>query len=120
MNLAKVQTLLEKEIEHIPHQEMREAIERHRVKLRIENREWDYSKEYKTYPCCIVLEDPITNTAIAYCEEGFGPANPWGLLFIKGQHMNMGMDAAWFSCIEDAVRESMFWKGNNPRDYVVK
>jgi hypothetical protein len=33
--------------------------------------------------------------------------------------MNMGMDSAWFASLEDAVRESQAWDGENPADYEV-
>ena len=45
----------------------------------LEQREWDYGADDQTYPCWIVLEHLPSNTGIAYCAEGFGPAAPWGL-----------------------------------------
>jgi hypothetical protein len=51
----------------------------------------------QTYPCWIVLEHAPSNTAIAYCAEGFGPGCPWGLLFLEGEHLSMGMDSGWFT-----------------------
>ena len=59
------------------------------------------------------------DTAIGYCAEGFGPTDPWGLLFLR-DHPNMGMDSQWFASLEDAVGESAAWDGINPPDYEVK
>jgi hypothetical protein len=72
-----------------------------------EDRKWDYGPADQTYPCWIVLEHPRSNTAIAYCAEGFGPRCPWGLLFLKGDHLSMGMDSGWFTSLEGAFRDSM-------------
>jgi hypothetical protein len=70
-------------------------------------REWDYGDEATTYPCWTVMEHRASNTGIAYCEDGFGPASPWGLVFLSGEYMSIGMDAAWYPRLEDAFRESM-------------
>jgi hypothetical protein len=119
MNLTDIEKLVVTQIREISQIELAETIEKHRVPLRIETREWDYSNSFTEYPCCIVLEDKLSNTAVAYCEYGFGPNNPWGLIFIEGEIMSMGMDSSWFSSLEDAVRESMFWHGKNPNNYEV-
>ena len=66
----------------------------------------DYGEESRTYPCWIVLEHRASNTGIAYCAYGFGPGDPWGLLFLGGPHLSMGMDSAWFVTLEDAFRQS--------------
>jgi len=70
----------------------------------VEQREWDYGPDGQTYPCWIVLEHHPSNTGIAYCAEGFG--DPWGLLFLRGEHLSMGMDSGWFSSLEHAFRGS--------------
>jgi len=69
-------------------------------------RDWDYGHVAERFTCWTVLEHPSSNTAIAYCEQGFGPANPWGLVFLSGEHMSIGMDSGWFSTLESAMRES--------------
>jgi hypothetical protein len=72
-------------------------------------REWDYGTSSQTYICWTVLEHRKSNTGIAYCEYGFGPENPWGLVFLSGSHMGIGMDAGWFPRLEIAFKESMAW-----------
>ncbi|CAG0933531.1 hypothetical protein TFLX_03094 [Thermoflexales bacterium] len=74
-------------------------------------------KKGQTYPCWIVLEHKESNTGIAYCDYGFGPKDPWGLVFLSGD--SMGMDSGWFSSLEDAFRESMAREGPNPPGYEV-
>lgn len=73
----------------------------------LEERDWDYGPAGQRFLCWIVLEHPASNTGIAYCDEGFGPGSPWGLLFLEGQHLSMGPDSGWYSSLEDAFRESM-------------
>ena len=119
MSITDLEKLIEEEINKISQEELVSTIQDHKVAIRVENREWDYSNTYKEYPCYIVLEDKKSNTAIAYCENGFGPAYPWGLLFIEGEYMSMGMDANWFCSLEEAVRDSKFWEGENPKGYEV-
>ncbi len=119
MNIIELEKLIQEEINKISQKELIKTIQDFMVSIRIENREWDYSDKYKEYPCYIVLEDKKTNTAIAFSENGFGPVCPWGLLFLDGEYMNMGMDSGWFSSLEDAVRESMFWHGDNPKNYEI-
>ena len=77
---------------------------------------WDPRADYV---CWTILEHRPSGTGVAYREEGFGPEFPWGLVFLSGPHMNMGMDSAWFASLEDAVRESRAWDGENPADYEV-
>jgi hypothetical protein len=68
-------------------------------------RDWDYGKPGEAFDCWIVLEHWPSNTGIAYCEKGFGPAYPWGLVFLTGEHMSIGMDSAWHSSLAWAMRE---------------
>jgi hypothetical protein len=74
-------------------------------------RAWNYGAPGQTYACWTVLEHQPSGTGVAYCEEGFGPDHPWGLVALSGPYMSMGMDSAWFASLEDAVRESHAWDG---------
>jgi hypothetical protein len=116
---AEIDVLFERELARITQAELITLVRRLRVTTRKENRPWDYGAENQTFPCWIVLEHRVSNTAVAYCSSGFGPRDPWGLLFITGPHLNMGMDSGWFVSLEDAVRESMAWDGENPPGYEV-
>lgn len=60
------------------------------------DRVWDYGAVGVAYPCWTVLEHVQSNTGIAYCTEGFGPAYPWGLVYLTGPTMSIGMDSGWF------------------------
>lgn len=68
------------------------------------DREWDYGDPGVNYACWTILEHRPSNTGIAYCEHGFGPGDPWGLVFLSGSDMSIGMDCAWYSTLEEAFR----------------
>ena len=72
-------------------------------------RGWDYGRDGEQYPCWTVLEHAASNTGLAYCEHGFGPRSPWGLVFLKGDESqtSIGMDCSWFTTFLQAFFESM-------------
>jgi hypothetical protein len=59
-------------------------------------RRWDYGREEERYPCWTVLCHSSSNTGIAYCEHGFGPRSPWGLVCLEGDEsrMSIGTDCS--------------------------
>jgi hypothetical protein len=69
-------------------------------------RDWDYGEKGQQYVCWIVLEDHASKTGIAYCESGFGPKAPWGLIFLE-QDSSIGMDSSWFTTFLQAYFESV-------------
>src|SRR5262245_59660817 len=69
-------------------------------------RGWDYGVKGQQYVCWNVLEHHPSNTAIAYCQSGFGPKTPWGLVALEGRYMSMGMDSGWFPNFMKAYFES--------------
>jgi hypothetical protein len=107
MDATDIAQLVRSELDRIADHRLVDAIAPLLVAPHLEDRDWDYGPANQTYPCWIVLEHPSSNTGIAYCSEGFGPQYPWGLLFLKGEHLNMGMDSGWYASLEDAFRESM-------------
>jgi hypothetical protein len=71
--------------------------------------DWDYGAPDEQYLGWVVLDDSIgSDTAIAYCDEGFGPKCPWGLVGaapVDGRR-SMGMDSAWFPTFMEAFFDS--------------
>ena len=68
---------------------------------------WDYGVPGQQFPCWVVLADPKSNGAIAYCEYGW--RNPWGLIWLptdERRHSSMGMGSGWFPTFLDAYFES--------------
>jgi hypothetical protein len=75
------------------------------VEPEVVDRQWDYGREGEQYPCWTVLKHQQSNTGIAYCEHGFGPRSPWGLVFLEGL-TSIGMDSGWFTSFVQAYFES--------------
>lgn len=104
---SEIAALIEREVASLSDARVIDHIRSLLVLPNVVMREWDYGKEPMSYPCWSVLEHPKTNTGIAYCESGFGPRSPWGLVFLSGPHMSIGMDAGWFAYFLEAYFESM-------------
>jgi len=120
MDASRISEIVALEIAAVSQGELIDAMRQCLVPPRLEQREWDYSKESTRHPCWIVLEHRGSNTCIAYCEQGFGPNEPWGLLSISGNDASMGMDDRWYSRLEDCFRVSPAWDGPNPQGYEVR
>lgn len=104
---ASVTDLLEAELSGLGDRRVVQHIRSLLVTPRVEMRAWDYGEPDQEFPCWIVLEHAASNTGIAYCEFGFGPSFPWGLLFLEGtEHMSMGMDSGWFDYFVETYFES--------------
>jgi hypothetical protein len=104
-----LKALIEHELEHLSDARVTAQIRGLLVEPEAVLRNWDYGKPGEQYPCWAVLSDAGSNTGIAYCESGFGPRNPWGLVWLgsgEGEHMSIGMDSSWFSTFIDAYFES--------------
>jgi hypothetical protein len=77
-------------------------------------RNGDYGEPGLQYLCWTILNDKKSNTGIVYCESGFGPRAPWGLVWLgdaENERMLMGMDSQWFSTFLDAYFESFCGDG---------
>jgi len=104
-----LKTLVVRELRHLSDVRVLSQIRRLLVEPNAVLRNWDYGAPGQQFPCWIALADPKSNTAIAYCEYGFGPRAPWGLICLipdDDGHSSMGMDSGWFSNFLDAYFES--------------
>jgi hypothetical protein len=104
---ASITALLERELSALSDPRVVAHIRSLLVTPRCETRPWDYGRPDEGFPCWIVLKHSPTNSAVAFCEHGFGPAAPWGLLRLEGtEHMSMGMDSGWFRSFLEAYFDS--------------
>jgi hypothetical protein len=93
-------------------------IRAHLVEPALELRDWDYGEPGQRYPCWIVFRHASSNTGIAYCEQGFGPRCPWGLLWIggEGSPRSIGQDSEWYTTFMEtyfnsfAISELPIWR----------
>lgn len=109
LDASKVSALVEEQLARVADPQAVGLIRGLLVPPRCELRPWDYGAPGEKYPCWIVAEHRQSSTGIVYCEHGFGPKCPWGLLWISGEHLSMGMDSGWYDSLADAVRESFAW-----------
>jgi hypothetical protein len=105
-----LRTLIESELANVSDARVIEHIRGMLVEPNVVLRSWDYGEPGQKYPCWMVLKDASrSGGAIAYCEYGFGPRCPWGLVSsgddVKDQ--SMGMDSGWFTTFLDAFFESV-------------
>jgi hypothetical protein len=102
-----LRTLIHDELATLPDARVVAHVMKMLVEPRAVLRSWDYGGQH--YPCWIVLDDPAHSfSAIGFCEYGFGPKCPWGLIS-SGEtpnDMSMGMDSGWFPSFLDAYFES--------------
>lgn len=103
--------LVERDVEAISDVRVRDHVRTLLVEPSPVLRDWDYGEPGEQHLCWTVMEDRgRSDTAIAYCEQGFGPDRPWGLVWSgddgagKG---SIGMDSGWFSSLEEAVYDSV-------------
>ena len=101
-----IRNLVEAELSLISDVRIKSHIRGLLVEPQVIMRAWDYGRPDEAYPCWTVLDHPVSNSGIAYCESGFGPRTPWGLIALSGPHMSIGMDSGWFASLADAYFES--------------
>jgi hypothetical protein len=71
------------------------------------SRDFDpHDLDISEYPCW--FQDAQSGGEIAYCEYGFGPRCPWGLVSSADEerHRSMGMGSGWYTTFLDAFFES--------------
>lgn len=106
VDAAVLKSLVEAELSQLNDARVMAHIRGLLVEPRMVMRVFDYGSPGERFPCWSILDHDASNTGIAYCEQGFGPKTPWGLVFLTGQHMSMGSDAGWYPAFRDAYFES--------------
>jgi len=119
MTSTEVSRLVEDELKRIADPQLIARIRELLVVPSPVERAWDYGVEGEQFTCWTVLEHQPSNTGIAFCSQGFGPSYPWGMVFLSGPDMNIGMDCQWYASLEDAMRNTMAWDGPNPPGYEI-
>jgi hypothetical protein len=103
---AEIRSLVERELASITDRVVIEGLRAHLVPPSLHFRNWDYGKPGERYPCWSIASDPSTDTGIVYSEHGFGPRNPWGLVFLSEPFL--GEDSGWFTDLVSAFLDSLF------------
>jgi len=103
MNLSVFQQLLATEKKSFQNFHALKRFSELEVKPEVGKLKWDYGNE--VFECFVVFKDMETDTGIVYSEFGFGPKNPWGLVFLSKMHS--GMDSGWFGNLFDCFMDTM-------------
>jgi len=103
----RLKKLIDDELKNVGDARVVDHVRNFLVEPKTSLRDWDYGTPDEKYLCWIVLVGG-SDTAIAYCEDGFGPRCPWGLVSASGgnRRNSMGMDSGWFPTFMDAYFES--------------
>ena len=104
---TQIKSLVEAELLELHDARVTSHIRKLLVEPTVILRAWDHGAPSQTYPCWAILNHTKSNTGIAYCEFGFGPRAPWGLVALSGSsNMSIGMDSGWFVSFIDAYFDS--------------
>ena len=111
MDADALKRLVERELETVGDPRVLAAIRALLTEPKLIMRGWDYGEPGQQFACWTVLDDAAgSDTAIVYCDEGFGPSMPWGLVWTGGDDngapASMGMDGGWFFTLAEAFYES--------------
>jgi hypothetical protein len=109
---ARIQALVAEQLALIEDPGRRGALERLLVPPRQEWRDWDYGEPGERYPYWVVAEARDRGQILVYCEHGFGPESPWGILSIdEPEDATLGMDSQWNWYLEEAFVRYGLWDG---------
>jgi hypothetical protein len=112
MNAETLAALIERELEAISDPRVVAHARELLVEPRPIPRDWDYGEPGQQYVCWTVVDDSrLSGVSIAYCEEGFGPAMPWGLVWDNEDNGtgrgSIGQDSGWFPTLREAIYDSV-------------
>ena len=106
-NSAEVAAALDEDLANLRDPRVRASIQAFRVATPTPIRlAWDYGEPGETFDGWLVFENPEQRTGIVYCDQGFGPKRPWGLINTGETCPSMGMDSGWFDRFMDAYLDS--------------
>jgi len=106
---SQLKALVESELTLIHDARVIDHICHHLIEPEMVVREWTQEDEGQTYPCWTVFKHLPSNSGIAYCEHGFGPVMPWGIVELSGTAADMaiGMDFNWHFTLAEGWHNSM-------------
>lgn len=103
---ARLQRLLENEMAVIDNSDLQARVKALLIEPVFMRCAWDYGAPDETYPCWKVVGEPAVDTVgIIYCEQGFGPTCPWGLIWMNEAVPSMGKDSGWFRSFREAAAD---------------
>jgi hypothetical protein len=100
-NAEQMRVLLKAELQRVTDPGRRQHLQSFLTEPSLRSFAWDYGPDGQRFEVWVVGLKPGGEVALAYAEEGFGPAFPWGFLDLAVD--SLGMDSQWHSGLEDAA-----------------
>jgi hypothetical protein len=100
-SVATIKALVAQELDEVPDEESRRRLAELLVEPSFQHLAWEYGALGATRSCCIVAKSADAELALVYCEDAFGPAEPWGAVSLL--EASMGDDAQWYGSLFDAA-----------------
>ena len=113
-----ITALVESELARFRFNDVKEAFEKTLTAPERQEREWEYGPGGTSFECWVVAR-VSHEWGIAYCQFGYGPSSPWGVVNLHDQTY-FGPDSCWYARLEDAFIAAVPWKGPLPDDYEVE
>jgi hypothetical protein len=110
-----VKRLVADQVSRIRDVSRREALEAVLIEPDLQFRDWSYGEQPQEYPCWVIARVRQRPTVLLYCEHGFGPSYPWGIL--HAEDCSLGTDGQWHQSLDDAFLNSGGWTGPFPPNY---
>ena len=100
-SVSAMKALVAKELEAAPDTTCRARLTSLLVEPRFQALSWEYGALDATRLCCVVAEVGDGDRALVYCEDGFGPHDPWGIVSLS--EGSMGSDDQWYGSLYDSA-----------------
>ena len=100
-SVATMKALITAQLERIPDTQCRDHLARLLVEPNFISLAWEYGALGATRLCCVVARLEDGERAVVYCEDGFGPQEPWGAVLLG--EASMGDDDQWHGSLHDAA-----------------
>jgi hypothetical protein len=98
---AEVSRLVECELASIDDPSRREALRALLSQPIAVDLGWGYGKPGERHQCWVVGHSRDGSQRLVYCDKGFGPSDPWGIVGVSEDWM--GMDCQWHVGLEHAA-----------------
>jgi len=98
---SAIAALVTAQLERIPDTACRDHLARLLVEPTFVSLAWEYGALGATRLCCVVARLEDGERAVVYCEDGFGPQEPWGAVLLG--EASMGSDDQWYGSLRDAA-----------------
>jgi hypothetical protein len=98
---SDILNLIEVELTKVREISRRENLRTVLVPLQMLSLKWEYGKPDERFECWLVGMSSDGQKRLLYCDCGFGPTYPWGI--VSNDSDWLGMDSQWHEALEDAA-----------------